>query len=88
MPTFTGDAAANVLTGTAASDTLIGLGGADTLSGGDGDDVIYGYAAGASSAINSTVLVSGLATPVAGASTPADPGFFTSSKKTRELSGA
>ena len=73
---FTGDATADVASALAGSDTLSGFGGADALSGGDGDDIIYGYASGASSAINSTVLVSGLAAPVAASTTTADPGFL------------
>jgi glucose/arabinose dehydrogenase len=56
--------------------TFTGDGGADTLNGGDGDDVIYGHSAGATGQIVSTVLTSGLASPVAAAYTPADIGFI------------
>src|SRR5262245_45241268 len=76
MPTITGDGGANTLSGGAGDDVVSGLGGADILAGGGGDDVLYGHSAGAAGLINATPLVTGLASPVAAAATPFDPGFL------------
>lgn len=71
-----GGAGNDTIDGGDGDDTLSGGAGSDTINGGAGNDTIYGYAAGGGSAITSTVAASGLAQPVAGASTTADPGFI------------
>jgi len=73
---YTGDGAVDVVDGGAGADTLSGFGGADTLNGGDGNDTLYGSSAGATNAIVVSTFITGLNTPVAGASTPGDPGFL------------
>jgi len=71
-----GTGAADTLTGTNGSDVISGLAGADLIDGGDGDDVLYGYSPAGPGQITSTAIVSGLSTPVAAASTAADPSFL------------
>lgn len=73
---YTGDGGVDVADGGPGADTLSGHGGADTLNGGDGNDVLYGHSAGATNTIVSSAFITGLNTPVAGASTPGDPGFL------------
>ncbi|MEQ1489391.1 MAG: PQQ-dependent sugar dehydrogenase [Terricaulis sp.] len=74
--TYTGDELVDVADGGDGDDVLSGFGGADTLNGGNGNDTLYGHSAGATNTIVSSVFVSGLNTPVAATSTPADPGFL------------
>lgn len=73
---YTGDGAVDNVDGGLGNDTLSGFGGADTLNGGDGNDILYGSSFDATGTIVASTFITGLAAPVAGASTSADPGFL------------
>jgi Ca2+-binding RTX toxin-like protein len=72
-----GEAANETADGLGGHDTLSGFGGADTLSGGESNDILYGHSEGATeSDIVSSIFVSGLSSPVAGATAPGDEAFL------------
>ncbi len=69
-----GNAGADNISGGDGDDTISGGAGGDTIDGGNGNDTLYGFGAGASGAIVTSVAASGINVPVAATSIPSDPG--------------